>query len=222
MKSVRLGERGNGSRLIGRVSIAAALGLSAASASAQAELRVLDCATTFAKSASEATLVKAFDRANVVSAELDGAEGSTERGTVLFPKDAARRVEIFWHDTRQRRRPATVRVRRNSTWSIAPATPSARALTVGLSLDDVAAINGRPFSLSGFGWDMGGYATDWKGGRLDTIAGGCSLSVRFDPDPKVTGSALDRASGDKPLSSSGPVARAVRPIVSEISLGWPE
>lgn len=204
------------------VTAAAALSLSAASASAQAPPLILDCTTIFTKSASEASLVKRFGQANVVSAELEGVEGSTEQGTVLFPKDPARRLEVFWHDSGKRRRPATVRVRGKAKWGIQPEASVDRALTVGMALDDVATINGRPFSLSGFGWDMGGYATDWKAGKLDRIAGGCSLSVRFDPDPKVTGRTLGQASGDKQLSSSNAAVKAVRPSVSELSIGWPE
>lgn len=202
----------------------AALGfvLAGLPASAQTPPSVLDCTSMFPKTADEAALVARFGRANVVTAELDGAEGSTERGTVLFPKDKARRIEIFWHDTAKSRRPASVRIRGSSGWVVrAPGQPG-RTVGVATSLAGVEEANERPFMLNGFAWDMGGYGTDWKGGKLAGIEGGCTLSVRFDPDPKAKGRTLDRVSGEKQFGSSDAAIRAVKPVVSEISLGWPE
>ena len=95
-------------------------------------------------------------------------------------------------------------------------------LGLGAGLGEVEAVNGRPFAVSGFYWDYGGYATDWKGGTLAALPGGCTLSVRFNPDPKAAGAAADRVSGEKTFSSSSPALKAVTPIVSVLSIDWPE
>ena len=188
---------------------------------APAERPVLDCAD-FSKRTDEAALVKRFGKENVVRGKLDGAEGETVAGTIVHPKDPARRLEISWWDADKRRGLAGITVKERSGWLVR--TPGAARSTIGLgaSLPEVEEANEKPFQLNGFGWDYGGYGMGWKGGRLDRMAGGCSLSVRFNPDPKVKGKALDKVSGDKEFSSSDPAIRAAKPSVSSITLGWPE
>ncbi|WP_407529295.1 hypothetical protein [Methylobacterium oryzisoli] len=191
-----------------------------AQAPAQPSL-ILDCAA-FPKSMDEAALVKRFGRENVVSAVLDGAEGSTERGTVLYPKDPARRLEVYWHDADKRRRPSSFAVKGRSEWLVRG--PGTARPTIGLraSVAEVEEANERPFTLTGFGWDMGGYASGWKGGRLDAMPGGCFVTVRFNPDPKARDRDVAKVSGDKQFGSAAPGIRAVKPVVSVLTLDWPE
>ncbi len=182
---------------------------------------VLDCAD-FSKRTDEAALVKRFGKENVVRGKLDGAEGETVPGTIVYPKDPARRLEISWWDPDKRRGFAGIAIKDRSAWLVR--TPGAARSTIGLKagLGDVEEANERPFQLNGFGWDYGGYATGWKGGRLDRMAGGCTVSARFDPDPNAKGKALDKVSGDRKFGSSDPAIRAVTPYLSSITLGWPE
>lgn len=166
--------------------------------------------------------MKRFGKENVVRGKLDGAEGETVPGTIVYPKDPARRLEISWWDTDKRRGFAGMTVKGQSAWLVR--TTGAARSTIGLkaSLDEVEEANGKPFQLNGFGWDYGGYGMDWKGGKLDHMAGGCSFSARFNPDPKAKGKALDKVSGDREFGSSDPSIRAVKPYISSIMLGWPE
>lgn len=182
---------------------------------------ILDC-TEFSKKMDEAALVKRFGRENVVNAKLDGAEGETTPGTVVYPKDPSRRLEITWWDTARRRGLSGITVRGKSEWMVR--TPGRARDTVGLriSLAELEEANEKPFQISGFGWDYGGYATDWKDGKLDHMAGGCSLSIRFDPDAKAPEKALAKVSGDKGIGSSEPALRTVKPTVSSVAVGWPE
>ena len=199
-----------------------ALGLVPASANAQPANDVLQCVGPFAKDANEADLKKAFGAANVKRVDLDVGEGSTEPGTVVFPNDPKRRIEVLWHDSTKRQRPSSISIKEKSTWTIAAQPPDQRRIMLGTPLAEVEAINGKPIIVYGFGWDMGGFAGGWEGGALGQAVGPCSLSLRFDPDPKAKSGTLDKASGDKPFKSSSPAMRAVKPTVSSISLGWPE
>lgn len=181
---------------------------------------MLECTGPFGRSADEAALIKAFGAANVVREDISVGEGDTEPGNVVFPKDPKRRLEVLWHDTAKRRRPSMVRLRDGQGWGFR-APGGDRTVVLGMGIADVEAINGRPFVILGFGWDMGGYAGNWKGGRLDGLSGGCSISLRFNPDEKASDAAMNRASGDKEFTSADKTIRAVRPTVAEIALGWP-
>ncbi|WP_056245861.1 hypothetical protein [Methylobacterium sp. Leaf456] len=148
-----------------------ALGLSSVAIAQQpaAQPQILDC-TEFSKKTDEAALVKRFGRENVVNAKLDGAEGEATPGTVVYPKDPSRRLEVTWWDTSRRRGLSGITVRGKSEWMVR--TPGRARDTVGLriSLAELEEANEKPFQISGFGWDYGGYATDWKGGKLDHMA----------------------------------------------------
>lgn len=183
---------------------------------------LIGCTGPFAKDASEATLIAAFGKANVKREDIDTAEGATEKGNIIFGGDDKRRIEVLWHDTAKRRRPSSIILRDPSGWRVA--VPGQPGMTIGIGSDlaAVEAANGKAFQLYGFEWDMGGYAAGWKGGRLDTPEGGCSLSLRFGPDDKAKEAALTKVAGDKLFASNAPAMRAVKPKVGQITLGWPE
>ncbi len=101
-----------------------------------------------------------FGQGNVTVAELDGAEGETMRGIVLFAKDPQRRAELFMQDETLRGI-ASVRVSgASSRWHLA------NGIKPGLTLLRIAAMNGRPVTFNGLDWDYGGTITDWHGGAL--------------------------------------------------------
>src|SRR5262249_17585108 len=54
-------------------------------------------------------------------------------------------------------------------------------LKLGMALEDVEKANGKPFKLSGFGWDYGGLVVDWNKGALGNVA--CRTSGGFCPAP---------------------------------------
>jgi len=150
-------------------------------------------------------------------------EGASEPGTLVFPNDPARRIEILWHDEKQQRRPALIRVGAGALWHFrATDDPGADGATLGVGtpLAAVEAANGRPFTLSGFEWDYGGFVTDWRGGRLATPPGGCLLSLQFEPGPPVSDAASRAVGGDRPFSSASRAMRTVKPVVGRMSLQW--
>jgi hypothetical protein len=197
---------------------AVALGLAWASAAGAQQPDLLACRGPLARDGSEAALAKAYGSANVTRAAIAVGEGMTEPGTIVFAKDPKRRIDILWHDGARRIRPSTISVAPTATWRIA--IPDAEpAIRQGMSLAQVEAANGRPFEILGFGWDRGGHAGDWKGGRLARPDGGCELSLRFEPEPGFL--AMDAISGDRPFSSADARIRAVKPVVVEVRLNWP-
>ena len=180
---------------------------------------VLDCTGAFARNADERTLARIFGAANVERADIPVGEGMTEPGTVIFAKDPEKRIDILWHAAYAR--PNVVIIRNGSTWPVA-VTGLDKPVANGATLAEIEAMNGKPFTLTGFGWDLGGYTNGWNGGRLDKPVGGCNLSVRFDPPKDAPGDALDKVNGDVEFLSTDSAMQQVKPVVVEIELGWPQ
>src|SRR5438477_11282469 len=113
-------------------------------------------------SGSEDELRMAYGKENVVPGRVDLGAGLFSRGTILFPGDSLRHIEIVWEDSIQRRIPARVFLRGDhSVWKL-PGD-----VTLGMSLEELERKNGRAFTLSGFGWDYEGVIISWSGGILD-------------------------------------------------------
>jgi len=170
----------------------------------------LSCAA-FAN-ATGSSLEQRFGAANVVQQNIAGAEGEEAPGTILFPNDPARRVEILWNDTTGRTSPASITISgtegQRSQWT------GPHNLTLGESMIDVEHANGGAFTLYGFEWDYGGTVTDWRGGAL-APDDNCHVHVGFQP----TGDA-GRASGDSAFRSDSAEMRAVHPYVAVIGVSF--
>jgi hypothetical protein len=175
----------------------------------------LSCSGAFARDASRDSLIRAFGKANVKEESVDGAEGETLSATVIFPADPARRVEVFWFDEQKRRKPSTFRVREGFAGKVL-------GLGLGATLHDVETANGGKLSLNGFEWDMGGWVTSFEGGKLAKPAGGCAVSLRFEPGPSASEAARTKVAGDRMFSSANPAMKAAKPVISEMGIGWAE
>lgn len=106
-------------------------------------------------------LRRRFGVANVTVTQIDGAEGETFRGIVLFPDDPARRAEIFPQDDATLSGISSIRVSgTTSRWQLD------NGLRLGMTLAELVAANGKPVSFSGLDWDYGGGIRDWHGGRF--------------------------------------------------------
>jgi hypothetical protein len=184
------------------------IALAAPAQAAPRDAHTLSCTGPFTRNATHASLVKAFGANNVASLRVGVGEGETVRASVIFPRDAARRIEVLWIDEKRRRKPSEIRAQTGSRWR----TP--QGVSVGMTLVDVEAINGRPFLLSGFGWDYGGTTTDWQGGALAAQDGGCRLMLRFD-QTQQTNADID---GERDIASDDAGMRSAAPVVEEISL----
>lgn len=171
----------------------------------------LACSGLFGPDASRDRLAAAFGSGNVVLAEIGVGEGLTQKGTVIFPDDPSRRLEILWK--RGSRNPSSVDTPAMlpggvSRWSVA-------GVGLGSDLAAVEKANGRPFELLGFGWDYAGTVSDWKGGALDRPLAGCDILVRFSAR-QADADLL----GDQTFSSADPRMRRTGPVVTQIGLRY--
>jgi hypothetical protein len=165
---------------------------------------------TITSESREADLRHRYGPDAVDSTRIELGEGETAPGTVLYPRDSLRRAEILWQDTVARRRPTRIILRGNqSKWQVGP------GISLGTSLKELERLNGRPFTLAGFGWDYAGVITDWKSGALDSALAGIKLYL--DPAPAQYESApYAQVLGDRDYSSALPPMQQLNPKVTQI------
>lgn len=142
-------------------------------------------------------LERAYGKANVKHEDIPGAEGETIPGARLFA-DTDREVEVIWDPENEKKKVVF------DVHVIGTAWKFENGLKTGMTLEEVEKINGKPFKISGFAWDYGGYA-NFEGGKL---AG--KVSLRFNPSTEDIPEYLQ---GDKELSSTDKKLRAVKPVV---------
>jgi hypothetical protein len=168
---------------------------------------------------SEARLIELFGAANVAPAAFQVEPGVTLPATVLFVHDVDRRALVVWSDPETRTTPESFVIRgERSVWK------TDKGISLGTPLSNLRRINGKPLTLTGFGWDLSGTVLDNNGGKLTelghpTPAGraGRTLVLRLEPDPAMRDSAAAQQTiGDREFSSDSDAMRSLNPRVYEL------
>ena len=173
----------------------------------------LACEGAFAADSSAQRLDEIYGKANVVTGEVPGPEGSTIVATTVFPNDPAKTLVFGWWDEENHRDLSYVDI---------PDADSVAGLHDGMTVKEVEALNGEPFSMTGFWWDYGGYAS-FQSGKLSAIPGGCILSANFLPDENALPPEADveAVSGDREVPSSEPLLEKLNVRVDAVTIGYP-
>ena len=156
----------------------------------------------------------AFHGRNVAFAQVDAGSGRKVMASVLFAKDPKQRLEVWWSKPASRSVTHLIVINGQSDW-MAPGD-----LHLGQTLADLERLNGKPFKLSGFDKNNVTTLSNWNGGTLATVPGGCKVGLSLRASPAASGSALGALPADRELSSSDAALRTVNPTVSEILLGY--
>jgi len=175
---------------------------------------VIACSGVFAKDSTHMKLAIKYDSRNMTFGQVDGPEGTKIPGTILFPNDPRRRLEVLWANNVGRTDTSIIAINGKSQW-IAP-----KGMKLGLPLAALEKANGRPFKLSSFGSDGTAGVAGWEGGALGSIPGDCKIGIRLAADPKATGAARNAAAVDKDFLSNDESVRALKPTVVEILVGY--
>ena len=165
-------------------------------------------------------LVNRFGVRNVSDGDVGIGEGETAPGTVVFPKDPIRAIEILWKDPKTKRSPESLTIGgKASRWK------TAHGISLGTSLKQLEQINGKSFVLSGFGWDYSGTVHSWDNGVLSKdFEGHGRVILRLDTDlkpPNLPQPDYDHVTGDGSFSSSDPAMQKINPRVYEILWEFP-
>lgn len=151
-------------------------------------------------------LAERFGAANITTQTLPGAEGEAYEATIVLASDPARRFEVVWNEARTAIASTIVNTA-GTTWR------GPEGMTIGSAMGEVERANVMTFTLWGFGWDYGGWVSDWNLGVFSQTPG-CSVSMRFEPrrEPGVD------AMGDREFMSNDPNIRTTDPAVVEFGL----
>ena len=174
------------------------------------------CEGVFGADSSEALLIKTYGAENVLTGETDGPEGTQILTTRVFPNDPERVLVFSWWDEENRKGVNYL--------DLPPSISGPHGVRVGMTVAEVEAINGEPFSIGGFWWDYGGYGMI-DSGKLFNEGDGCYTSLRFAPADKDFGNLdVSSVSGEVTVPSSDPLLAKIdtRLQVLSISYAGPE
>ena len=175
---------------------------------------IVGCNGVFGRDSSHAKLAMAYQSRNVAFTQVDAASGAKVMASVLFAKEPKRRLEVWWSKPATRADTHLIVINGESDW-IAPGE-----IRLGLTLAELEKLNGKPFKLLGFNKDHVATLSDWNGGQLAVLPGGCKIGLSLRADPKASASALDAAPADRAFSSGDSALRAANPTVSEILVAY--
>ena len=176
--------------------------------------RILKCEGPFARNSSHAKLVQTFGQQNVREGSIYLGEGESSPGSIIYPNDLRIKIEITWKDTVKFEKINWLYIRKDSKWRLG------NGMRIGSSLDEVERLNGKPFKLSGFGWDYSGAVRSWQDGFLDTGLGDCTISARFDPAENLLPQVTKKILGDREILSSNSDMQATRPAIYLLLVGY--
>jgi hypothetical protein len=181
---------------------------------------VISCGAPIAWDATEESLKAQFGAENVVHMDLGGPEGTEMFGTRIFTKDPTKTFDVVWFDDKTWSKPVVINV--NQVWSedgetvTKPTWKSPEGIYVGMPIEEVEKINGKPFKLYGFGWDYGGTPTSFEGGKLEPAADAtCGTSMVFTDGGEST---PESVLGEGEIMSNGKDTLKAKPTVGRFTV----
>ncbi len=141
--------------------------------------------------------------------------------TKLFP-NTPKEVEIYWKDGEDYKKiqDAVVKGGFSKTSDVAPTSiwESKEGLRLGMKMSEVIALNGKNFTITGLGWDLGGNVVSWEGGKLNNK----NISIRFNDYSTNNGGLSETEyssiSGDREFDTQHAAITKLNPTVDELSV----
>lgn len=172
------------------------------------------CTGIFGADSSEALLKQTYGAENVVTGMVPGAEGQDMLATTVFPNDPDKTMQFGWMDDNTRDRLA---------WAtLSPSIAGPHGVRVGMTVADVVAINGQPFTIGGFWWDYGGGGIIEQGALANADDTDCYVSLSFSPAEDYPQDLnVDAVSGEVSIPTDEPLLKQLDVRVSEVSISLP-
>lgn len=148
-----------------------------------------------------------------------GSEGMFTAGSYI-DKGKAGEVQILWKDSLHRSGVTSVFMvalyKTDGTYDFSGSWPTKSGVKLGMTTDELEALNGKSFTFSGFGWDYGGGIISWNKGKLEDAKMGITLTESV-PN-KVSDDEMMKVLGDQEIKSDNPVVKKLQPRVARISV----
>jgi hypothetical protein len=166
-------------------------------------------------------LEKKYGKTNVKKdGTIETGEGSFE-ATLLYP-GTEKEVEIYWQEGKKYKKIQDVVVKadidENGKAKTLMPWESRLGLKLGMTLADIVKSNGKSFTITGLGWDLGGNVVSWEGGKLADK----NVNIRFNDYSDNMGGLNENEysaiTGDKEFDVSQPSLKKLNPTVSELSV----
>lgn len=171
------------------------------------------CEGVFGPESSEKLLIDTYGADNVVTGEVDGPEGSTLLATTVFPNDAEKEMQFGWWNDEARTGLSYAR--------LSPSMAGPEGVKIGMTVPEVEAINGKPFTIGGFWWDYGGYGIIDAGKLANVDDTSCYISLRFSPADDDTGDLdVSAVSGEVTIPSDEPLLDKLKVTVQSVEISY--
>lgn len=176
--------------------------------------QVIACDGVFGPDSNHVKLAAAFRAKNVTFAQVDAGSGGKVMASVLFAKDPKRRLEVWWSRPATRSDTHLIVINGQSNWA-APGE-----LRLGMTLAELERLNGKPFKLLGFDKSAVATLSNWNGGQLAALPGGCKVGLSLRAALTTPSAALGALPADREISSGDGALQSVNPTVSEILVAY--
>ncbi len=166
-------------------------------------------------------LEKKFGRENIKKDAIIETGDGQFNATKLYP-DTDKEVEVYWKDGKEFKEIQDVMVKAkvadNGGLSLKSPWVSREGLKLGMRLSEIVALNGKTFTMTGIGWDLGGNVMSWEGGKLDKK----NVSVRFndysDNQGGLTEKEYNSITGEREFDTAHSVIQKLNPSVDQLDV----
>ena len=166
-------------------------------------------------------LEKKYGAKNIVKKDsIQTGEGTFET-TKLFG-NTNKEVQIYWQDGKEFKQIQDVvvkgqlnenaKMKNNSPWV------SKVGLRLGMKMSEVISLNGKTFTITGIGWDLGGNVVSWEGGKLANKNANVRFNDYSDNMGGLTEEEYSSISGDREFDTKHPAIQKLNPTVDEFSV----
>lgn len=173
-------------------------------------------------------LRRVFPRDSVQDEEIELDEGMLQPATLVYKKNSSETLAISWNGKGSQAHPKQIfvcfgRRRGLCRWEVFG------GIKIGTRLSELEKMNGKPFTVSGFGWNYGGNVLSWEDGKLAPLDCGGRVVLTLDVERSrggefsvaMTREEVHAVSGDRPISSSIAAMQKLNPGVVGILFQFP-
>jgi hypothetical protein len=163
-----------------------------------------------------ADLARWFPAEAIEDDQIELDEGMLQPATLVYRKDPSQALAISWSASGTPRQIFLCWGQRRGTcrWQ------TSNGIRFGTRLTDLEAMNGRPFTIAGFGYNYGGNVLSWDGGKLARSACTGRVVLTLDGErtggrytPSMSNEELRSIRGDRPIASRTPAFHKLNPRV---------